>query len=391
MRCENFKFAEESSVAFEERVAERAARTGLSQALIDAHLDDEDTDFSPEMLEDETEMSDDEFSVALIDAAAPIEHEEADVLTAKIEISGDHITDMFKKTGVLPQAKGGPRQTWSPKFIQFAVELLSGGETAASAFNFFSMQAKYYPEVLGKGKEVPSVNWFERLRDCLPFLNSMHTKDVITKAGKLFLAADGAAMNDCSKSMAVGVLQENGKLHLLDIQKSEGGTGEAIASQMMSIIDGTGLARILGSKIECLMTDQEAAQRKANFIVAEQLCREDNEERPKMIGCNMHSVANCCKNSREALKNVNPDAFTLLEDIKCVFGKPPEGGFVQQDGRTELQLLLKELDGTKTRIFSHDLGKNSFVLLLFQVFIKESDLEMTVVTVALLFDTSKPS
>ncbi|CBY07341.1 unnamed protein product [Oikopleura dioica] len=77
---------------------------------------------------------------------------------------------------------------------------------------------------------------------------------------------------------------------------------------------------------------------------------------PKMIGCNMHSVANCCKNSREALKNVCPDAYTLLEDIKCVFGKPPKSGFVQQDGRKELQLLLKELDGTKTRIFSHDLG-----------------------------------
>ena len=310
----------------------------------------------------QTPKSDDEFSEALLGVdAVRIDQEEANGVEANPEISDDAITEMFKKTGVLPLAKGGRHQTWSPKFIQLGIELLSNGETAASVYNFFSTQARFYPELLGAGKEVPNVKWFERLRETLPMLNSMQTKDVILKAGRVVLACDGAAMNDCTKSIAVGILNETGKLHLLDIQKSEGGTGEAIASQMLSIIEGTGLGRVLSPKVEYMMSDQESSQRKANLIVAEQLSREDNEERPKSMYCNMHSVSNCCKNSREALREVSPDAICLLDDVKCVFGKPPKSGYVQQDGRRELQLLLQELEGTKSRIFSHDLGKLRFI------------------------------
>ena len=150
--------------------------------MIDAHLADSEAEESVE-----PEMNDEEFSEALldVDVAVRIDQGEANGAEANKEISDDAITDMFKKTGVLPRAKGGQHITWSLKFIQLVVELLSNGETAASAYNFFCTQARFYPELLGAGKEVPNVKWFERCRDYLPYLNSMHTKDVILKAERL--------------------------------------------------------------------------------------------------------------------------------------------------------------------------------------------------------------
>ncbi|CBY11600.1 unnamed protein product [Oikopleura dioica] len=397
LRSENFKFTEESSVAFEEKVAEREARTGLSQALIDAHLDDEDTFHpTPEINEESLleELDDAEESVAevFIDDEGVEKEGLVDVaVVEEVEIEEENsdedcsVLNIFDQSGKLPiDPKGGRRTTWSCKFIQQSVELLASGETAASCFNFFSSMAKHYPELLGEGKMVPSITWFQRLRDGLPFLNAEHTRDVILKGNKFFLATDGAAMLDASKSMAVGVLNEEGRLHLLNIKKSQGGTGEEVAAQMLECIEETGVGRILKDKIELLMSDQEAAQLKANGIVAAQLTSEDNEEAPKTLTCAMHSVANCCSNSRKALEEVCPDAATLLDDIKCVYAKPKKGGYCQQDGRKDLLLLLRELDDCKKRIFTHDLGKrfgndsrNSGALVLnFKTVMKVTKLEM---------------
>lgn len=228
----------ESQVSFEEVVEERQARIDLSQSLEETDLEETNLLSSASNAVDVEfeEMGADEFSEALLVAEEVEEVVELEADVKASEISEDIIADIFKMSGVLPKdSKRGRHTTWSPKFIHLCVQLLSSGETAASVFNFFSILSKFYPELLGQGKRVPSVMWFQRLRDALPFLNSLHTRDVILKAGRLFLACDGAAMNDCSKSLALGILSESGKLHLLDIQKSEGGTGEAIASQMKAL------------------------------------------------------------------------------------------------------------------------------------------------------------
>ena len=125
----------------------------------------------------------------------------------------------------------------------------------------------------------------------------------------------------------------------------------------MEIVDGTGVGRILASKVDVLMSDQASAQKVANAIVAERLTREINEDSPPSLFCCMHSISNCCKNSRNALNEVNPDAVKLLELIKSVYGKPDKAGYVQQDGRSDLRLMLRyDLEQTRTKIFSHDLG-----------------------------------
>ena len=64
LQGENFKFAKDSSVAFEEKVAEREARTGLSQTFMDADLDGSDAEES----QVEPDMNEEEFSEALLDA-----------------------------------------------------------------------------------------------------------------------------------------------------------------------------------------------------------------------------------------------------------------------------------------------------------------------------------
>jgi xanthine/CO dehydrogenase XdhC/CoxF family maturation factor len=157
-------------------------------------------------------------------------------------------------------------------------------------------------------------------------------RDVFLKGNKFFLATNSAAMLDASKSMATGLLNREGRLHLLNIRKLQGGTGEEVAAQMLECIEETGVGRILKEKIELLVTDQEAAQLKANEIIAAQLTSEDNEEAPKTLTCCMHSVSNCCLNSRHALQKVSPDAAQVLDDIKCVNAKPKK------------LVLLKELD-----------------------------------------------
>ncbi|CAG5101478.1 Oidioi.mRNA.OKI2018_I69.YSR.g17128.t1.cds [Oikopleura dioica] len=268
------------------------------------------------------------------------------------------ITDIFLRSGKLPSnGKGGDNRTWSPKFINLSLEMLIKGETASSIHNFFKTTAKYYPELLGEEKRVPSPDWFERLRDSLKYLNEEHTKDVILKGKRFHLASDGAAMLDASKTISVGLIDESGKLHLIGTERSIGGTSQIIADQMIAIINKTSLGRVIGEKIDLLMSDQQSAQINANAIVAEKLTREINKEAPPSLFCAMHCVSNCDKNSCSALKEVNEEAFTLLELVKSVFGKPEKFGYVQQDGRRSLQLLLKyDLESTRTKIFSHDLG-----------------------------------
>ena len=368
LREENFKFSLENTVCFEEKLEERHARTGLSQLLESTELDEPEINEESQLEQLEVSQAEESAEVMVddegVEKAAAVE----EAVVEEIEIKEDNcdeeectVLNIFEQSGKLPNdAKGGPRTTWSCKFIQQSIELLSSGETAASCFNFFTSLAKHYPELVGQDKKVPSITWFQRLRDGLPFLNAEHMRDVFLKGNKFFLATNSAAMLDASKSMATGLLNEEGRLHLLNIKKSEGGTGEEVAAQMLECIEETGVGRILKEKIELLVTDQEAAQLKANGIVAAQLTSEDNEEAPKTLTCCMHSVSNCCSNSRHALQEVSPDAAQVLDDIKCVYAKPKKGGYCRQDGRKDLLLLLKELDDTKKRIFTHDLGKCSF-------------------------------
>jgi len=94
-----------------------------------------------------------------------------EAVVQEIEIKEDNsaeeecsVLNIFEQSGKLPNdAKGGPKTTWSCKFIQQSIELLSSGETAASCFNFFTSLAKHYPELVGQGKKVPSISWFQRL------------------------------------------------------------------------------------------------------------------------------------------------------------------------------------------------------------------------------------
>jgi len=102
---------------------------------------------------------------------------------------------------------------------------------------------------------------------------------------------------------------------------------------MLSIIDDTGVGRILQNKIECLMTDQSAAQVRANMAVVEKLTRGDDIE-PATLYCAMQTTSNGSKYAKEDLKEVSPDSSCLLDDIKNVYGKPPKSGYTQKDGRS---------------------------------------------------------
>ncbi|CBY37203.1 unnamed protein product [Oikopleura dioica] len=234
LRVENFGFRLENQFVLEEKLGQREARTGLSQLLESTELEELDEPVinveshleEPEINEESLEESQTENSVAevLIDDEVfeltqleepeineesqleELEESQADMSVAEVlvddegvekEVTVDEavveelenetensdneecsVLNIFEQSGKLPiDPKGGRRTTWSCKFIQQSIELLSSGESASSCLKFFTSLAKHYPELLGEGKKVPAISWFERLRDGLPFLNAEHTKD----------------------------------------------------------------------------------------------------------------------------------------------------------------------------------------------------------------------
>ncbi|CAG5101398.1 Oidioi.mRNA.OKI2018_I69.YSR.g17049.t1.cds [Oikopleura dioica] len=328
-RIENEFFSKEDCVTFAAKDLGTRS-TGLSQILKTTEINEDNNDKMNEaFIEDSGELEEE----WMPESEEIIQEDE---VVDKIQEANDEpervkdkspIIDIFLRSGKLPSnGKGGDNRTWSPKFINLSLEMLIKGETARSIHNFFKTTAKYYPELLGEEKRVPSPDWFERLRDSLKYLNEEHTKDVILKGKRFHLASDGAAMLDASKTISVGLIDESGKLHLIGTERSIGGTSQIIADQMIAIINKTSLGRVIGEKIDLLMSDQQSAQINANAIVAEKLTREINKEAPPSLFCAMHCVSNCDKNSCSALKEVNEEAFTLLELVKSVFGKPEKFG-----------------------------------------------------------------
>ncbi|CBY12515.1 unnamed protein product [Oikopleura dioica] len=383
LRPENIGFEVDDRVEFEEKLSEREARSGLSQLvnevdlMSDEEIDGQFCELGRTILEEEPagdkeadilggkEDSDESAGQVLknietvqevADPTALITGQDKALKDAECAAS---IMNIFTMNGEhKSDSKGGRRQTWSSKFINMALELLADGQCAASVHKYFVTMSKFYPELLeGENRRVPSCRYFERLRDALPALNSAHTKDTILKGDRFVLACDAAAMHDATKSIAVGIINTVGRLHIVDIRRSRGGSAEAVAEQMISIVEDSGASRILKSKVDFFMSDQESAQIRANCIVSQKFVGVDNEVAPPTVYCAIHTSSNACSRSIDALKRVSPNAFILLDSIRSCYGKAASGGFCHQDGRKVLKTLLKERDDKTTMIFADDLGK----------------------------------
>ncbi|CAG5112440.1 Oidioi.mRNA.OKI2018_I69.chr2.g6656.t1.cds [Oikopleura dioica] len=310
-RDDNEFFCKEDSIHFDAKELGKRS-TGLSQVLQATEINEEneanESLMNEAFLEDSSEQEEEWLpgsdedeeagkAIEMVEVVGAEEIENENDEKKRIAVGG--INDIFLRSAWLPNyGKGGDNKTWSPKFINLSLEMLIKGETASSIHNFFKTTAKYYPELLGEEKRVPSPDWFERLRDSLKYLNEEHTKDVILKGKRFHLASDGAAMLDASKTISVGLINESGKLHLIGTELAIGGTSQIIADQMIGIVNKTGLGRIIGEKIDLLMSDQQSAQINANAVVAEKLTREINKDAPPSLFCAMHCVANCDKNSQ---------------------------------------------------------------------------------------------
>jgi len=101
-------------------------------------------------------------------------------------------------------ATPGRKDSWNEKLLEFIIESLASGESAAATHRFLSRIAKFYPDTIAGNNKLPSADFIESLRISIGFLNRAHSKSEIENADRVFIVSDAAAMLDRTSVITTG-------------------------------------------------------------------------------------------------------------------------------------------------------------------------------------------
>ena len=151
-----------------------------------------------------------------------------------------------------------------------SISLLAEGISAADIERFYTALAIEFPQMtqtpemfLGK---VPSVDYLESLRDKVPCLNQKQLDCYLAESNYLTLAVDGSSVLDSKKVLALSLINNEGKTLSLAIREDTCSSGPEICQSMKELLDQTGRATLIYSKLVALQTDRCRAQENVSLF-----------------------------------------------------------------------------------------------------------------------------
>ena len=234
------------------------------------------------------------------------------------------LLDLFAK-----DEKTGGGKTFGPNLDSLILKNLANGRSAASIREFLVTLTEQFPFLIDqcdnqKEIAVPSVDYIERLRECLGAFNQERLETFVNEAESLTIATDDSpSLSTGENFLSLGLIDETGLYVNIGFMQNSDKTGKGISKAMQTTLDDSALKPKILAKLNnevSIMSDSAHNQRMANRLILKDL---PSGETNSAI-CLMHTTANT---EKRAFSCVSEKFQECLHSSKLLFGSRKGSGF----------------------------------------------------------------
>lgn len=260
------------------------------------------------------------------------------------------LLDLFAKD---TKTRGG--KSFGSNLDALILKNLANGRSAASIRDFLMTLTEQFTFLIDQHQNqrelaVPSIDYIERLRECLGDFNQERLETFVDEAESVTIATDDSpSLNSGENFLSLGLIDETGLYVNVGFMQNSDKTGKGICEAMQKTLDNSALKSKICSKLNnevAIMSDSAHAQRMANRLILEKL--KSNETNSAI--CLMHTTSNC---EKRAFSCVSDKFQECLHSSKLVFGSRKGSGFHKICLK---QKLNEALGQTNRSVFLTDKG-----------------------------------
>ena len=234
------------------------------------------------------------------------------------------LLDLFAK-----DEKTGGGKTFGSNLDLLILKNLANGRSAASIREFLVTLSEQFSFLIDQCENerefaVPSVDYIERLRECLCDFNQKRLETFVDEAESLTIASDDSPSLSAGENfLSLGLIDETGLYVNIGFMQNSDKTGKGISKAMQKTLDNSALKSKILEKLNnevSIISDSAHAQRMANRLILKDL---ESRETNSAI-CLMCTTANT---EKRAFSCVSQKFQECLHSLKLVFGSRKGSGF----------------------------------------------------------------